>query len=95
MESKQAYQRPRAIGNFLKDEILGLFGKIPLKRIAILHIFLTFQPNLGGNAPNRVFLTPRGKVEPHYMRLNLIGKSSHAKLYVNRRFGKINLIGYI
>jgi len=29
--------------SFLKDDILGVFGKIPLERIAILHIFSYFS----------------------------------------------------
>jgi len=32
-----------ALEIFLKDEILGLFGKIALERIAILHIFFLFS----------------------------------------------------
>ena len=53
------------------------------------------QPNFIGIAKNRPFLAPRGKVEPHNMRLNHIENRFHAKFYVNHIFRKRNLIGYI
>ena len=58
------------------------------------------QPNFIGIAKNRPFLAPRGKVEPHNMRLNHIENKFHVKFYVNqlfrrRLFRKRNLIGYI
>ena len=42
-----------------------------------------------------IFLTPRGKVEPDNMRLNHIENRFHAWFYVNQRFSKRNLTGYI
>jgi len=74
---------------FLKDEILGLFGKIPLKMIAILHIFSYFSTEFWRKrSKSTFFLKPRGKFEPHYMWLNHIGKRFQAKYLENRRFRK-------
>ena len=42
-----------------------------------------------------IFLTPRGNVEAHNMRLNHIENMFHAKFYINQLFRKRNLIGYI
>jgi len=52
------------------------------------------HPYFRAIAPNRPFLTPGGKVEPHNMRLNKIENRIHAKFYVNQIFRKRNLIGY-
>jgi len=56
---------------------------------------MIFQPNFGGITPNRLFLTPRGKLNPHSMRLSHIGKRFHAKFYVNQRLRNMNLIANI
>jgi len=70
-------------------------AKFHLKGTRSFTFLLIFQPNFGGIAPNCHFLTPRGEVEPHNMRLNHIENRFHAKFYVNPLFRTRNIIGYI